>query len=271
MTLAQTANDLQALLEGPVHPRPRQPDQAPHREAVLDAVVAPGGPHARVHLGHARHLGLVERRHQARLPRRLLHAHAHDAVLRPGPQPVRRAQGLPRRRRRADDRGGRRGVRRLHLPRLHHRALPPRGHPPGARAGPSQGRQDARRTSRSPARASWSPAPTRRRWRRRPTGTRQQIAFYGSTPAYRGVLELHGWGDLQDELNALSKQGEWEEMGDAHRRRDPRHLRRGRRARGRRPRAAEALRRLHRPHQLLRPLQDRPRALGRGHEALQAG
>ena len=44
-------------------------------------------------------------------------------------------------------------------------------------------------------------------------GTRQQIAFYGSTPAYRGVLELHGWGDLQAELNALSKQGEWVEMG----------------------------------------------------------
>lgn len=44
-------------------------------------------------------------------------------------------------------------------------------------------------------------------------GTRQQIAFYGSTPAYRGVLELHGWGDLQDDLNRLSKQGEWVEMG----------------------------------------------------------
>jgi probable F420-dependent oxidoreductase len=26
-------------------------------------------------------------------------------------------------------------------------------------------------------------------------GTKQQIAFYGSTPAYRGVLELHGWGE----------------------------------------------------------------------------
>jgi probable F420-dependent oxidoreductase len=45
------------------------------------------------------------------------------------------------------------------------------------------------------------------------TGTRRQIAFYGSTPAYRGVLELHGWGDLQPELNTLSKRGEWEEMG----------------------------------------------------------
>lgn len=43
--------------------------------------------------------------------------------------------------------------------------------------------------------------------------TRQQIAFYGSTPAYRKVLDLHGWGGLQDELNALSKRGEWEQMG----------------------------------------------------------
>ena len=43
--------------------------------------------------------------------------------------------------------------------------------------------------------------------------TREQIAFYGSTPAYRGVLELHGWGELQDDLNRLSKQGRWAEMG----------------------------------------------------------
>ena len=45
-------------------------------------------------------------------------------------------------------------------------------------------------------------------------GTRQQIAFYGSTPAYRPVLDLHGWGGLQDELNTMSKQGKWVEMGD---------------------------------------------------------
>jgi probable F420-dependent oxidoreductase len=41
---------------------------------------------------------------------------------------------------------------------------------------------------------------------------RRQIAFYASTPAYRGVLDLHGW-DVGDELNALSKQGRWDEMG----------------------------------------------------------
>jgi len=45
------------------------------------------------------------------------------------------------------------------------------------------------------------------------TGVRRQIAFYGSTPAYRGVLELHGWGDLQDELNRMSKEGRWADMG----------------------------------------------------------
>ena len=45
-------------------------------------------------------------------------------------------------------------------------------------------------------------------------GTRQQIAFYGSTPAYKGVLELHGWDGLQEQLNTLSKQGKWVEMGD---------------------------------------------------------
>ena len=43
---------------------------------------------------------------------------------------------------------------------------------------------------------------------------RGQIAFYGSTPAYRGVLDLHGWGDLQGELNTLSRSGEWETMAE---------------------------------------------------------
>jgi probable F420-dependent oxidoreductase len=45
-------------------------------------------------------------------------------------------------------------------------------------------------------------------------GTRQQIAFYGSTPAYRPVLDIHGWGGLQEELNSMSKQGKWVEMGN---------------------------------------------------------
>ena len=51
-------------------------------------------------------------------------------------------------------------------------------------------------------------------WEAMRTGVSRQIAFYGSTPAYRPVLEQHGWGELQGELNRLSKQGEWEAMGD---------------------------------------------------------
>jgi probable F420-dependent oxidoreductase len=43
---------------------------------------------------------------------------------------------------------------------------------------------------------------------------KQQIAFYGSTPAYRPVLELHGWGELQEELKAMTKRGEWERMSE---------------------------------------------------------
>jgi len=43
---------------------------------------------------------------------------------------------------------------------------------------------------------------------------KQQIAFYGSTPAYRPVLELHGWGELSDELRAMTKRGEWDRMSE---------------------------------------------------------
>jgi probable F420-dependent oxidoreductase len=45
-------------------------------------------------------------------------------------------------------------------------------------------------------------------------GVKAQLAFYGSTPAYKPVLALHGWGDLHAELNVLSKRGEWVQMAD---------------------------------------------------------
>jgi len=47
-------------------------------------------------------------------------------------------------------------------------------------------------------------------------GTRDQIAFYASTPAYRAVLEAHGWGALGDELAALARSrrdDKWTVMG----------------------------------------------------------
>lgn len=43
---------------------------------------------------------------------------------------------------------------------------------------------------------------------------RKQIAFYGSTPAYRGVLDLHGWGELHEQLHRLSRRGDWDGMGE---------------------------------------------------------
>ena len=44
---------------------------------------------------------------------------------------------------------------------------------------------------------------------------RQQIGFYGSTPAYRAVLELHGWGELAETLSSLAREGgnAWATMG----------------------------------------------------------
>ena len=44
--------------------------------------------------------------------------------------------------------------------------------------------------------------------------TRKQIAFYGSTPAYKKVLDHHGWGDAQIELNRMSKDSEWDAMAE---------------------------------------------------------
>jgi probable F420-dependent oxidoreductase len=43
---------------------------------------------------------------------------------------------------------------------------------------------------------------------------RQQIGFYGSTPAYRPVLEAHGRGELQEKLHALTKRGAWSELAE---------------------------------------------------------
>ena len=41
-----------------------------------------------------------------------------------------------------------------------------------------------------------------------------RIGFYGSTPAYKSVLDTHGWGDLQPLLNRMTKEGHWEKLPD---------------------------------------------------------
>ena len=43
---------------------------------------------------------------------------------------------------------------------------------------------------------------------------KQQLAFYGSTPAYKSVLDSVGLGSLQEQLNVMSKQGRWQEMSE---------------------------------------------------------
>jgi len=43
-------------------------------------------------------------------------------------------------------------------------------------------------------------------------GCRSNLAFYASTPSYRVTLDAHGWGDLQPELNRMTKAGQWSEM-----------------------------------------------------------
>lgn len=45
--------------------------------------------------------------------------------------------------------------------------------------------------------------------------TRRQIAFYGSTPEYLAVMDLHGWAGVHERLHAASRRGEWAEMASA--------------------------------------------------------
>ena len=39
-----------------------------------------------------------------------------------------------------------------------------------------------------------------------------RIGFYASTPAYKSVLDTHGWGDLQPRLNRMTKEGHWDKL-----------------------------------------------------------
>ena len=41
---------------------------------------------------------------------------------------------------------------------------------------------------------------------------RSQIAFYASTPSYRPVMALRGWGAVADRLQGLVRRGRWGEM-----------------------------------------------------------
>lgn len=45
---------------------------------------------------------------------------------------------------------------------------------------------------------------------------KEQIGFYGSTPAYRGVMDLHGWGEAAEQLSAMARRGgdAWSRLGE---------------------------------------------------------
>ena len=124
----------------------------------------PAAAYARVRRRVACHLGELAGRREARLPRRVLHAHADDTVLLTAAARVGTTARVPRRRREADDRGRRRGVRRVLLPRVHDAVVPPRGDDAGAGARPvaARGVPAPWRDSRSPGpRSPASGGPTK--------------------------------------------------------------------------------------------------------------
>jgi alkanesulfonate monooxygenase SsuD/methylene tetrahydromethanopterin reductase-like flavin-dependent oxidoreductase (luciferase family) len=136
----------------------------------------------------------------------------------PGPQSSRPAADLPCRGRAADDRGGGRGGRRTARASLQHRAF--RGQ--RCAAALDRGLANAGRTRADcdvSAQFIVATGLDREERERNLALARGQVAFYASTPAYKPVLDCHGWGDLQPRLNALSKEGKWAEMGGAAQRR----------------------------------------------------
>ena len=217
MTLAQTAYDLQSVLEGPLHPRSRLARSSPHIEKRFSMPWSQTRcPHARARARDPRHLGVLARRRTAAFRRRVLPPHADDPVL---PLRARTRTGHPRLWLAgvgpAHDRSRRRGratgsssipsaperfLREVTLPALS-AARPWRiGRATGSRSrsqlmivtGDSDDEIEA--AERGPFAAS-----SRSTARRRPTGA---------------CSTLHGWGDLQPRAQpACPSKARWEEMG----------------------------------------------------------
>ncbi len=237
MTVANIAYDLQALLGGPVHPRARLADQAAHHQALLDAVVRARRPHAGVHPRHPRHLGLLERRHASSTSAATSTRHTlMTPFFDPGPNPLRHRPRLPRRRsgERMTEVAGEvcdgflchaftteDYLREVTMPALE-RGLAKAGRAPVdlRDRGPAfvvTGTDEEAMAASARRRA---PADRLLRLDARPTG-RCSSSTAGAT--------------LQDELNRLSKEGKWKEMGDLIDDEILRRVRRGRRARRRWP------------------------------------
>ena len=80
--------------------------------------------------------------------------------------------------------------------------------PAGGRRGPGPLAAGPARTSRCCPQAIVAMGRTDEELAAASVGVRGLLAFYGSTPAYVPVLEVEGWGDVQPELNRLSKTGD---------------------------------------------------------------
>jgi alkanesulfonate monooxygenase SsuD/methylene tetrahydromethanopterin reductase-like flavin-dependent oxidoreductase (luciferase family) len=83
---------------------------------------------------------------------------------------------------------------------------------PGLAAGRATGGTDQRFTTA--AMAMVATGRTEEAFTAAVAGTKRQIGFYASTPAYKPVLDHHGWGDLHAAAHAMTKQGRWGELGD---------------------------------------------------------
>ena len=218
MTVAQHGVGPAGRVGRPGDHRTRLADQAAHREAVLDAVV---DTRARGCASSSSPIRAIWRmlagRHAAALRRRVLPPHADDAVLHPGAQPAGPPRiflagvgpamtGSPARSPTASS-----SIRSALAD------LPDDAHASGTARGCARARTlGLRDRVAGDGRHRHRPTKNARSGRARDAG---QIAFYGSTPAYRPVLDHHGWGELQPELNRLSKRGDWGPMMALDRRR----------------------------------------------------
>ena len=150
----------------------------------------------------AGHLRLLGGRWTAAVRGRLLPAHLDDPDVQSRSEPLRAAAHLPGRTRPPDDPAGGRDVPTVcwSCPSTPAGTFRSGRYPWSTRVWLEPAAP--RPISLSSVKSSPAVAGARRNWRWPTQGTRWLLSFYGSTPSYRPVLDVEGWGDLQTELNS---------------------------------------------------------------------
>ena len=196
-----------AGLRRALHPRPGHAGQGAYRAALRHALARFGRRQAaRADRGPARLLENLADRRTAQLPRRILQADAHVALLQPRSDQTPPHPDLHRRGQHRPGAPGGRAGRRLPGAPLPHPAATCRKSccPPCSRGWRKPGaRAEALQVS---ATAFVVTCPEEEFF------VRSQIAFYASTPSYRAVMALHGWDEIADQLSGLAGRGQWLEM-----------------------------------------------------------